>query len=175
VATRLVRIDDAEPLAELVVRNREFMAPWEPVRPDDYFTVAGQITMIEAALGRCDEGTGLPHVILDESGVIVGRITLLHIVRGPFQSCSVGYWVSRDVNGRGLASAALAHIKAIAFDELGLHRIQAETLEHNVASQRVLASNGFERIGFAPSYLNIAGRWQDLILFQAINPATDAP
>lgn len=56
-----------------------------------------------------------------------------------------------------------------AFDELRLHRVQAETPLHNVRSQRVLRRNGFRRIGVAPAYLNIAGRWQDHILYQVIN------
>jgi ribosomal-protein-alanine N-acetyltransferase len=32
----------------------------------------------------------------------------------------------------------------------------------------VLTRAGFERIGVAPSYLHIAGRWQDHVLFQRI-------
>jgi [ribosomal protein S5]-alanine N-acetyltransferase len=102
-------------------------------------------------------------------GAVAGRITLNGIVRGAFQSCSVGYWVSEAVGGRGLATAALRDVKAAAFGALGLHRIQAETLVHNVASQRVLQRNGFSRVGLAPAYLKIAGRWQDCILYQVIN------
>lgn len=168
--TRLVRVEDAEALASSVTRNREFMAPWDPTRPEEFFTVDGQRADIEAALGRHADGTALPHVILDDAGEVAGRITLNGIVRGPFLSCSVGYWVSEDRNGRGLATAALAHVKTVAFGELGLHRLQAETLVHNAASQAVLARNGFERFGLAPAYLNIAGRWQDHIMFQVLNP-----
>jgi ribosomal-protein-alanine N-acetyltransferase len=53
---------------------------------------------------------------------------------------------------------------------VGLHRIQAGTLPHNVASQRVLERNDFERFGFARRYLQIAGQWQDHVLFQKIAP-----
>lgn len=113
----------------------------------------------------------VPHVILGDAGRLAGRITVKDIVRGPFLSCQVGYWVSAAHNGRGLASAALANIKRVAFDELGLHRIQAGTLVHNERSQRVLLRNGFVRIGMAPNYLNIAGRWQDHLLFQVLNDA----
>jgi len=49
-----------------------------------------------------------------------------------------------------------------------LHRLQAATLLHNSGSQRVLADNGFERIGIAPQYLRIAGEWQDHLLFQLL-------
>jgi len=68
-----------------------------------------------------------------------------------------------------VATAALRQIVGVAFGELGLHRIQGETLLDNAASQRVLERNGFARIGMAPEYLKIAGRWQDCILYQLVN------
>jgi ribosomal-protein-alanine N-acetyltransferase len=109
------------------------------------------------------------HVILDDARII-GRVTLSNVVRGPFQSCNLGYWVSSADNGRGHATAAVAAMIRLAFSELDLHRIQAGALVHNVASQRVLEHNEFERIGVASRYLRIAGRWQDHILFQRIAP-----
>lgn len=167
--TRLVALEDAPRLAQLLRLNREFLAPWDPIRPDDYFTADGQRRAIEKALGQHREGITVPHVIV-EDGDIVGRVTLSNIVRGPFQSCNLGYWVGAAHNGRGLASAAVGDMKHVAFDELGLHRIEAGTLVHNTASQRVLERNGFVRFGLAPEYLSIAGRWQDHAMYQALNP-----
>ena len=159
----------------LVGSNRHFLAPWDPIRPEEFFSVDGQVASIEDALAQHDRGTGLPHVIVDESGEVVGRITLHGISRGAFQSCGVGYFVGESHNGRGLATAALAEMKRIAFDQLALHRIEAGTLPHNAASQLVLRRNGFVRYGLAPQYISIAGRWQDHVLFQVLNPerATD--
>jgi len=154
-ACRLITTDDAPALAELQRLNRAFLAPWEPVRGDGYFTEAGQRAAIEQALTEHEQGRSLPQVILDDGAGIVGRITLNGIVRGAFQSCSVGYWVSQSVTGRGMATAALRQI--------------IETLLDNAASQRVLERNGFARIGMAPEYLKIAGRWQDCILYQLVN------
>nr|WP_315850337.1 GNAT family protein [Arthrobacter woluwensis] len=55
------------------------------------------------------------------------------------------------------------------FSTLGLHRLEAGTLLHNTASQRVLLKNGFTVFGTAPRYLRIQGRWQDHRLFQRLN------
>ena len=171
--TRLVRPDDAASLARLLTDNRDFLAPTEPYRDESYYSEAGQRELVDDLLTKHEAGTSLPHVILDEQGELVGRITLNEIVRGPFQSSSVGYWVAQSVNGRGIATAALARIAEIAFDDLGLHRLQAGTLEDNHASQKVLARNGFQRFGLAPAYLKIAGRWQDHILWQRLTPHPD--
>jgi [ribosomal protein S5]-alanine N-acetyltransferase len=166
---RLITLEDAPVLAELQRVNRAFLAPWEPVRDERYFTEAGQRDAIEDALEQYEQGRNLPYVIAEEPAGVVGRITLNGIVRGPFLSCSVGYWVSQSAGGRGVASAALREIIGVAFGDLGLHRIQGETLIDNIPSQRVLERNGFARIGLAPTYLKIAGRWQDCILYQLIN------
>jgi [ribosomal protein S5]-alanine N-acetyltransferase len=76
--------------------------------------------------------------------------------------------VASEANGRGVATEAVRQILAVAFETLGLHRVQAATLPHNAGSQKVLARNGFERIGHARSYLHIDGRWQDHILFHRV-------
>ena len=170
-ATRLFTLDDAAVLADLLRENRAFLAPWEPIRAEDYFTVDGQRAVVRDALEMHEQGLVVPHVILDETGRAVGRITLTGIVRGAFQSCSLGYWVSADSNGRGLATAAVRRMKQVAFEELGLHRIEAGILQHNKGSQRVLERNGFVRFGVAPAYLNIAGAWQDHAIYQVLNPA----
>jgi ribosomal-protein-alanine N-acetyltransferase len=162
---RPVSLDDVAELTRLVRANREFLAPWEPVRDEEFFTEDAQRELIRAALDSPASG---PHVI-ELDGRIVGRINLNSIVRGPFQSSSLGYWVSQDVNGRGVATAAVAGMLRIAFGQFGLHRVEAGTLVHNTGSQRVLERNGFERFGLAPRYLAIAGQWQDHILFQQLN------
>jgi [ribosomal protein S5]-alanine N-acetyltransferase len=172
--TRLITIEDAPILAELLTANRDFLAPWEPIRREDYFTTEAQRAVVRSALDRHEQGSLLPHVILDESARVVGRITLNEIVRGPFESCRLGYWVSEAAGGRGLATTAVRHIKRVAFEDEGLHRIEAATLLHNVRSQRVLERNGFVRFGVAPAYLNIAGRWQDHAIYQIVATAPAA-
>lgn len=166
---RPVTLEDAEPLVDLLRANREFLAPWEPIRDPEYHTLAGQRTEIEKLLRDEERGVTVAHVVLDEDRII-GRVTLSNIVRGPFQSCNLGYWISLADNGRGHASVAVGEIAEFAFSKLGLHRIEAGTLTHNIASQRVLERNGFERFGLARRYLQIAGRWHDHVLFQRIAP-----
>jgi len=166
---RLLSTSDDAALARLQTQNREFLAPWEPARADSYFTVAGQRAAIDSALTRHAHGEALPLVVLDDDGEIAGRVTLNGIVRGSFQSCSLAYWLAQNQTGKGLATEAVNAAVERAFTELALHRIQAETLPSNTASQNVLARTGFTRFGLAPRFLKIAGRWEDHLLFQRLN------
>jgi ribosomal-protein-alanine N-acetyltransferase len=167
VTTRLITHDDVPALVDLMRANREFLAPWEPLRTDEFFTTDYQRTAVTHALDQHEKGTMLPHVILAK-GEIVGRITLNTIVRGPLQSAKLGSWVAENANGRGVATAAVAAIVPLAFGQLGLHRISAAALLHNVRSQRVLERSGFTRFGIAPRYLQIAGEFQDHALYQRL-------
>jgi ribosomal-protein-alanine N-acetyltransferase len=162
---RPVSPDDAPDLARLLIANREYLAPWDPIRDDSFYTEDGQRQIITDLLRA---GNAHPYVIVVD-GQIVGRVNLNSVIRGPFLSASLGYWVSEHAAGRGVAGAAVAEIVRAAFTVHGLHRVEAGTLTHNVRSQRVLERNGFTRFGLAPRYLKIAGDWQDHVLFQRLN------
>jgi ribosomal-protein-alanine N-acetyltransferase len=149
------------------VRNREYLSPWEPVRPEEYYTEAWQAADIARRLVAEKSGEGYPlGLFFDDT--LVGRFNVAGIVRGPFQSAGLGYWVDSACAGRGLASAAVQVIVETARAELGLHRLEASTLLHNAGSQRVLLKAGFRLIGMAPRYLQIAGEWQDHNLDQVV-------
>lgn len=167
VSIRVVSEQDIAEIAALVAANLEFLAPWDPHRAPDFATETVQRRLITEALRRHHLGETVPLVIVVDER-IVGRITVNDVIRGPFQSAHLGYWVSQSHNGQGIATTAVAATVALAFGEYGLHRLQAGTLPHNHRSQRVLANNGFTLIGLAPRYLQIAGRWQDHLLFQRL-------
>ena len=167
--TRLVSLGDAKALARLLALNREYLAPWSPLQSERYFTEDGQREVLRRDVAAYELGGMVPLAILDADGAVCGRINLNSVIRGAFQSASVGYWVSDTHRGRGLASAAVADAIKIGFGEYGLHRLEAATLLHNTPSQRVLARNGFRPFAVAGEYLKIAGQWQDHILFQLLN------
>ncbi|MEU0964307.1 GNAT family protein [Streptomyces sp. NPDC005917] len=169
VILRPIAVGDAKPLSAAYVGNRKHLEPWEPVRPESFFTVEGQAERIDGLLRQAADGIMVPWVMESaEDRRIVGAITLSGISLGPFCSSYVGYWVAGDQQGRGLASAALERVCEIARDVLGLHRIEASTLIDNTTSQRVLKKCGFETIGDAPQYLHINGEWRDSRLFQRV-------
>ena len=171
--TRVVSLDDASALARLVSANRDYLAPWSPLQDDAYYTADGQRELLARQLAAYGRGAMLPLAILDSDGAVAGSINLNSIIRGAFQSASVGYWVSQSHAGRGLASAAVAEARKLAFGELGLHRLDAATLLDNTPSQRVLLRNGFRPFAVAESYLKIAGCWQDHILFHLLSGKAD--
>ncbi|MFI6941674.1 GNAT family N-acetyltransferase [Streptomyces sp. NPDC050418] len=151
--------EDAAALVEAHLRNREHLRTTDPVRADSFFTVEGQ-------LARLNDGS--VRWIITHGDKVIGRADLSGVALGPFRSAALGYWIDGEYLGRGLAVRAAETMLAHARDDLGLHRVEAATLTDNLASQRVLAKCGFEKIGFAPTYLHINGAWRDHFLFQRI-------
>ena len=160
---RLLGADDAEELAAVYRANRDFLRPFEPARDEAFFTVERQRERIEQSL----EGDRWMWGIV-EDGAIAGMIALNDVLRGALQLANVGYWVARQHNGRGLASAALAEVVEFAFGEAQLHRLEAGTQPDNVASQRVLERNGFTKFGYARKLLLVEGEWRDHVLFERV-------
>lgn len=165
-AVRPLEHSDAEALAAAYDRNREHLAPWDPVRPSEFYTVEGQQEAVARQLSLVEGGL-LATWVLQHDGDVAGRVSLNNIVRGVLASASVGYWVDERHTRRGLASALVEHACAEALT-MGLHRVDAGTMVHNVASQRVLLRAGFSQYGMAPKFLFIAGAWQDHNLYQRI-------
>ncbi|MVA76897.1 GNAT family N-acetyltransferase [Auraticoccus sp. F435] len=171
VRLRLRTRGDAAALARAYVRNREHLAPWDPAREPSWFTEQAQRQDTLTRLRAAEAGDGLPLVLVSGTGAeeeVVGVVNVSGTIRGSFQSANLGYWVDAGLAGRGLMTEAVRATCELSRDHLRLHRLQAGTLLHNAASQRVLTRCGFTPIGVAERYLRIAGRWQDHRLFQRI-------
>ena len=117
-------------------------------------------------------GRGLPFAIV-EDGELAGAVNLSGIVRGVFENAYLGYWVDGARGGRGVATEAVRLAVLHAFDEAGLHRVQAAVIPRNAASVRVLEKVGFRAEGLALRYLRIAGRWEDHRLFALTSEERD--
>lgn len=159
-------IEHAAGLAAAYSRNRDHLEHWDPRREPSFFTEEGQVAALAGQLASIDRGLGAGWVIVRD-GLVVGRVNLNNIVMGVLRSASVGYWVDADHLGRGVATGAVDFACTEA-RRLGLHRVEAGTLVHNTASQRVLERVGFVYYGTAERFLFIDGAWQDHRLYQLI-------
>ena len=166
-AFRPLRLEDAELLATAYLGNRDHLAPWDPDRPREFYTIAGQASHIAERLALEQQGLFVNHVLIGPDGSIVGRANIQNIVRGTMQGGTLGYWVDRNHLRRGLARAAVELLEEEALG-LGLHRLEAGTMVDNVPSQRVLEACGYEQYGLAPKLLYLNGAWRDHVLFQKL-------
>ncbi|MFJ4435062.1 GNAT family N-acetyltransferase [Streptomyces sp. NPDC088923] len=141
---RLERLTAAHASAVLEFERaeREWFARWVPDRGDPYFTAEGFAERHAALLAEQDAGVCRFHVLLDDDGhTVLGRFNLMDIVAG--EDVELGYRLARRATGRGLATAAVREVCALACASLGLSRVWADTAARNTASRAVLARAGF--------------------------------
>ena len=108
---------------------------------------------------RSDKRVGL--LVLTDTDEFVGVINVNEIVRGSFQSAYLGYYAFQPFAGRGFFRAGLSLAIAYCFGDLELHRVEANIQPRNARSIALAKSLGFQKEGFSPRYLKIAGRWRD--------------
>jgi [ribosomal protein S5]-alanine N-acetyltransferase len=100
-------------------------------------------------------------VVNADSDELIGVINLNEIVRGPSQSAYLGYYAFEPHAGKGLMTEGLSLVVARAFGELRLHRLEANIQPENLRSLALVQRLGFQREGYSPRYLKLAGRWRD--------------
>jgi len=162
---------DALKLLQYRVENRAHLAPWEPLRESDYFTLSHCLQTIEHGREQASLDRAYPLMALDvDEEAVLATLTFANIVRGAFQACHLGYGVAARMQGQGLMREVLEAGIAWAWGELGLHRVMANYMPRNVRSARLLAQLGFEREGYAKRYLQIAGVWEDHVLTARVRP-----
>jgi [ribosomal protein S5]-alanine N-acetyltransferase len=122
-------------------------------------TTPQQFTMY---LRRCkqDDFEGF-FVCRIEDQALVGSVNLSQIFPGGFKSAYLGYQIGAPFAGRGYMSEAIQLVLSYAFDDLKLHRIEANIQPHNTASIALVKRAGFTKEGFSRRYLKIRGRWRD--------------
>ncbi len=180
VFLRVPRMGDFEEWTSLRRTSREFLAPWEPVWPDDDLTRGAFRRRIRRYERDLHEESGYAFLVFrNNDRAMLGGATLTNLRRGAAQAGSLGYWMGKDHADKGYMSAAIAALVPFAHSMLRVRRIEAACLLSNAASIRLLEKMNFTREGTARQYLSIAGHWQDHLLYARLAsdplPPTAAP
>ena len=146
-------------IAALRRASRDWLVRWDPLPP-------GGVAHDEDAhaariVSSADTETNQRHLVCEVgSGRIVGVVSLSQICRGPFDNAIMGYWRGDGFGGRGLMTEGVRLVLRRAFEDLGLHRVEANLMPWNAASRALAVRCGFRYEGYSPNYLQIAGQWE---------------
>ena len=154
VTIRPPSLEDCEAFLKAVHRSTGLQHPY--VYPPDTAEAFKQY------VNRITRSEYVGHLIcLQQSGEIVGVINLNDIIRGSFQSASLGYYAFTPFAGQGLMREGLQLVLQCAFQELQLHRVEANIQPDNAASIALVKQCHFTKEGFSKRYLKIGSDWRD--------------
>lgn len=183
------RLGDRERWSELVRRNESWLSPFASVAPGPALgwrsgpEDAARESISWTAIVRAQErrnrtGEALGWILRVPSEGLTpdeqhrperwrpaGQLTVTSITRGASMSGTLGYWIDRDLAGRGLMSAAVRTAAKYALGPGGLHRLEAVIHPENAASIGVVRRCGFRSEGVRSKALHLSGGWQDHLVF----------
>ena len=166
VTLRAPQGSDHAEWASLRETSRAFLAPWEPTWPDDDLTRGAFRRRLKRYAEDARSDLAYAFLIFrSDDNALVGGLTLANIRRGVAQAGSIGYWVGVPFARKGYMTAAMRALIPFCFGSLRLHRLEAACIPDNAASVGLLEKTGFQREGYARSYLCINGVWQDHLLY----------
>jgi len=109
---------------------------------------AAAVELIEGSRQQFAAGTLYQWgVTLRDADAVIGTCTLADI-HAQNRRAEIGFILRRDHWGRGLMFDATRTLLGFAFDQLNMHRIEADVDPRNTASIRLLKRLGFVREGY---------------------------
>jgi ribosomal-protein-alanine N-acetyltransferase len=147
------------------VENWRFLKPWEPTRSDEFYSFSGWQHILKRYNQSFEQGKTLNITALNlANNEVIAICNFSNIVHGPMQACNLGYSIAEKYQGQGLMYEILSKLIPYVIHQYNLHRINANHLPHNERSATLLKRLGFEKEGYARSFLKIDGQWQDHVL-----------
>ena len=163
------RTGDVVEIRRLIRASHEHLKAWNPAPPpgEDPSSITEVSKTVLRQRRDWKRGSGFVLMVAERERPerFVGKIALNGILRGAMYGAYLGYWMAADQQGKGYVTEAIAAALDFGFGPAGLHRIQAAIMPRNDRSLRVIEKLGFRREGYAERYLQIAGKWEDHIIF----------
>ncbi|HEX4925472.1 MAG TPA: GNAT family protein [Bdellovibrionales bacterium] len=142
----------------IIDRDREYLREWLPwvdltKSPDD------TDEFIESTLRQFAANKGFQAAIVYKNAFagIIG----FHAIDWDHKRTSIGYWLARDAQGRGLMSRACAALVNHALVTLGLERVEIRCATGNTKSQAIPERLGFTFEGISRNYEVVNGKSLD--------------
>lgn len=149
-------------LKKYLLKNKAFLTPWEPLRMATFYDDQEILKRLKSEMINNDNGSHLSlYISVKGNDNIIGNVTLSNIIKGPFQSCNIGYKLDESELNKGYITEAIKKVIEIAFNDLELHRIEANIMPRNISSIKVVEKLGFNYEGLGIEYLRINGVWED--------------
>lgn len=100
----------------------------------------------------------------DDGPTAIGSVIFTDVYESAGMA-DLAYWLLPEYQGEGYGSEALSLMLEYGFDELRLHRVQADCLASNDASRGLLESHGFEQEGVFRDAQFVDGEYVDVLRY----------
>lgn len=103
-----------------------------------------------------------------QSNKLVGE-AILHVRSARWRQGEIGWGVSEDRVGNGLATEIGFAMMRLAFDQLRLHRVYAQCRVENAASRRIMTKLGMRQEGVLRENVLARGEWWSSVQYAILS------
>lgn len=154
----------AEDLFQLVESNREYLREWMPWEKN-HVSIDDTMAFISESEKNIKDSF---HAGIFFDHQLCGMIGL-HQINYLNRNTSIGYWLDKNHQGKGIVTLAAGELVRYCFQELELHRIEIRCGTSNFKSQAVAERLGFIREGILREAELLNDRYIDHALYAIIN------
>lgn len=166
VFLRVLQEEDAALFTEILKENKHYWSIYEPRQDPSFYKVSTQKEKIRESIYQMRNRREYSFGVFDnQTGSLIGHISLYNIKRLPFLSAFVGYSIDKKETGRGIGTESVRLVTKFAFEQVGLHRIEAYVSPRNKGSIAVLEKSGYVQEGLLRRILYINGTWEDHYIY----------
>ncbi|MCC5892716.1 GNAT family protein [Exiguobacterium sp.] len=164
LSLRMFTVNDAEALFELTMASKPYLREW--LGWLDYVeTVEDSKRNIEGRIKGLIETGGYPKSFaLIYQGELAGTVGYNEIDRG-IKCGTIGYWLGRDFQGKGIMSQALETLIDYGFRDLGLNKIEIRVATGNMKSRALPERLGFKEEGVLRDAEWLYDRYVDHVVY----------
>ena len=162
-ALRLLEESDADELVAVVDANREHLGEWMPWVGNER-TPEDVLPFIRATRKQLADNNGLQTAVVDSGGRIIGMVGV-HAIDWANRKTSIGYWLARDNQGRGIMTAAVRAYVDHAFGTWKLNRVTIEAAVGNARSRAIPERLGFREEGTLRETERVGDRMLDHVVY----------
>ncbi len=135
--------EDIAPLVDVVNANLAHLKPWMPWAQET-MTLESQMAFFRETSQQWDEGSNFVYGIFEPAGPVVGG-TGFHVRNGP-GVLEIGYWLAKDMEGKGLMTRVVDALTKAAVAVDGVTRVEIHCDADNTRSAAIPKRLGYSLV-----------------------------
>lgn len=165
------RLDFAPDLYHLINQQRDYLRQWMPWA--DSITSENDILRVLKENIRFNLGKQKLTTYIYVNDKPAGSIALVRIDK-EHKKAEIGYWLSKDLQGRGIMTQSIKRLMFYVFKTMDINRLYVKIPSHNASSILIPKRLGFRYEGTLRQDAIVNGEFQDMEIYAILKEEFEA-
>lgn len=159
---------DFEEVYAFFNRNRDHCDQTTHRCPGDYSDYAIRRRQLKSAI-EAERKSAYRYAVM-VGNTMIGYVRIVRVLEKTLIAADVQLILDKYHQRNGYGTAIGKVVARKAFDELGFRKLTVTVLVNHTGANKALVNTGFRRVGTLEKNTFINGEWQDMNLYEMVNP-----